>query len=100
MSNRIILEGPNGKREVEEGKVYKLLPGEKVIGSSLNVEIRQENAKLETLAKSKGMGVGDLVHKLTSVLGIPHCAKCQERKLVLNKLRLNGWKIDWDKEGI
>jgi len=97
----IILVKPDGsKREVEEGKSYKLQLGEVPFSGSRDVERDEENKRLEMIAKNKGIGVGDLVHKLTNILGIPHCAKCQERKLVMNKLRLNGWKIDWDKEGI
>jgi len=96
----IVLRGPQGERHVPTGKPYKMLPGEKIIGSlrEETPESNLENIKLKTLAQEQGIGVGDLVHKLTGLLGISHCERCQERKLVLNKLRINGWKINWDKE--
>ena len=89
----IILEGPNGKREVMEGVPYRLLPGEKIVGSSYAGEIRRDNKKLEELAGTQGLGVGDLVAKLTKAFGIKPCSKCEQRRKVLNRLRIDGWKI-------
>ena len=89
----IILEGPNGKREVMEGVPYRLQPGEKIVGSALIGEIRKDNKKLEELASTQGLGVGDLVAKLTKAFGIKPCSKCEQRRKVLNRLRIDGWKI-------
>lgn len=95
--NMIILEGPNGKREVMEGVPYRLQPGEKIIGSTLIGEIREDNKKLAELAGSQGVGVGDLVAKLTKAFGIKPCSACEQRRKVLNRLRIDGWKIKREK---
>jgi len=95
--NLIILEGPNGKREVEEGVPYRLLPGEKIVGTTYVGDFQNDNKNLEELAGKEGVGVGDLVAKLTKVFGIEPCSKCEERKKVLNKLRISNWKIKLDK---
>jgi hypothetical protein len=31
------------------------------------------------------VGLGDIVHKVTSTFGVPHCAPCAARKEALNK---------------
>jgi len=31
------------------------------------------------------VGAGDIVHRLTAALGIPHCPACQGRKEALNR---------------
>ena len=93
----IILEGPNGKREVMSGVPYRLLPGEKVVGSTFLGEIREDNKKLADLAGAQGVGVGDLVAKLTKVFGIKPCSSCEQRRKVLNRLRIDGWKIKREK---
>jgi len=95
--NMIIWEGPDGKREVMEGVSYRLLPGEKVVGSNYAGEIREDNKKLEELAGAQGVGVGDLVAKLTKVFDIKPCSKCEQRRKVLNRLRIDGWKIKREK---
>lgn len=94
---KIILEGPLGKREVEANVPYRLLPGEKIIGSNRGVLLSRDSQRLETLAKEKGIGVGDLVAKLTKTFGIKPCSKCEQRRQVLNRLRVDGWKISLDK---
>ena len=94
---RIILDGPNGKRVVEAGLPYKLQPGEKIVGSERSNEMQEEHNKLKRLAKEQGIGVGDLVAKLTKVFGIKPCASCEQRRQILNRLRIDGWKITLDK---
>ena len=94
---RIILDGPNGKRVVEAGLPYKLQPGEKIVGSERSNEIQVEHKKLRQLAEDQGVGVGDLVAKLTKAFGIKPCSACEQRRKILNRLRLNGWKINLDK---
>ena len=95
--NAIILEGPQGRREVIAGVPYQLLPGEKIIGAKDVGPDSPDNKKLQEMANAQGMGVGDLVTKLTKVFGIKPCASCEQRRRVLNKLRINNWKITKEK---
>ncbi len=92
----IILEGPNGRRLIPEGIKYRLGPGERIVGSEYSFEQAEEARKLKVMAEQQGVGVGDLVAKLTKVFGISPCSKCQERQKVLNRLRIDGWKITLD----
>ena len=93
----IILEGPLGKRMVKVGVPYKRLPGEQIVGSTQHLEREEEHEKLKQMAKEQGLGVGDLVAKLTKTFGIKPCAACEQRRQVLNRLRIRGWKISFDK---
>ena len=93
----IILEGPQGKRAVVAGVVYRLGPGEKIVGIEDRGPADEGNRKLRELANQQGMGVGDLVAKLTKVFGIKPCSACEQRRRVLNKLRIQGWKIKKEK---
>jgi len=93
----IILEGPQGKRSVASGVVYRLLPEEKIVGIESQGAVDEGNSKLRELATQQGMGVGDLVAKLTKVFGIKPCSACEQRRKVLNKLRIQGWKIKKEK---
>ncbi len=95
--NTVILEGPQGRREVISGIRYHLLPGERVIDSGEGGADNHDNKKLQEMANAQGMGVGDLVAKLTKVFGIKPCASCEQRRRVLNKLRINNWKITKEK---
>ena len=89
----IILEGPQGRRSVPSGVRYTLLPDEKIVGSETQGAINEDNGKLQELANQQGMGVGDLVAKLTKVFGIKPCSSCEQRRKVLNRLRIDGWKL-------
>lgn len=89
----IILEGPQGKRSIPSGVVYSLLPGEKIVGIESRGVVDESNDKLRELANQQGMGVGDLVAKLTKTFGIKPCSACEQRRKVLNRLRIDGWKI-------
>lgn len=91
--NTIILEGPQGRREVISGVAYKLLPGEKIVGVAELGLATNDNKKLQDLAKEQGVGVGDLVAKLTKAFGIKPCSGCEQRRQVLNRLRIDGWKF-------
>lgn len=91
--NAIILEGPQGRREVLAGVAYKLLPGEKIVGTTYVGPATDDNKKLRELANQQGIGVGDLVAKLTKAFGIKPCSGCEQRRQVLNRLRIDGWKI-------
>ncbi len=33
---------------------------------------------------------GDTIAKLTKILGIPHCPKCEKRRLILNEIQKIG----------
>ena len=94
---KIILEGPQGRRLVEGGVPYKLLSGEKIIDIDRAAGIEDERKKLEVMAKEQGVGVGDLIAKLTKTFGIKPCSSCEQRRKVLNKLRINNWKITKEK---
>jgi hypothetical protein len=98
MTNNIILEGPQGRRAVLAGFSYKLLPGERIVGSERGEALNKDNEKLIALAAERGVGVGDLVAKLTKAFGIKPCSGCEQRRKVLNRLRINNWKIRLDKE--
>ena len=43
-----------------------------------------------TPTKPAGVGLGDVVHGITSALGIPECGGCADRREWLNKFRLGG----------
>lgn len=92
----IIVEGPQGKRKIESGTPFKLNPGEKIVGSDGEGRLEEEKKKLEDLARAEGIGVGDLVAKLTKTFGIKPCASCKQRQQVLNRLRIDGWKIKYN----
>jgi len=46
-----------------------------------------DRAEFDRLAAS-GMGLGDIVSKMTKALGLKECAGCTKRRAALNKLRL------------
>ena len=57
---------------------------------------RKTQETLTNLAKESGIGVGDVIAKITKFLNIPQCGSCERRKQLLNKLRVIGWKVTWD----
>jgi hypothetical protein len=48
------------------------------------------------LARENGIGVGDVITKLTKFFGIAPCASCEKRRQVFNQLRIVGLKIKWE----
>ena len=84
MAYAIILEGPNGQREVAEGKPYRMLPGEKVIGSRYKLV-----TLWEAFRSDEGLGIGDLVAAGTKLIGIQPCSRCNKDRQALNKYRIN-----------
>ncbi|MDE2037793.1 MAG: hypothetical protein KGI69_01045 [Patescibacteria group bacterium] len=38
----------------------------------------------------KRFKLGDLIAKITKALGIPHCLKCEKRRVILNDLQEAG----------
>ena len=51
--------------------------------------------RIDDMAEEQGIGVGDVVAKLTKAFGIKPCSSCDRRRQVLNKLRMVGWKVKW-----
>ena len=41
---------------------------------------------------AKQIKFGDLVANLTKAFGIPHCPKCERRRLILNEIQKHGVK--------
>ncbi len=92
---------PRMAGEERIGFVRDKTPGELELPEPVilyNKKREGEKAKLLELAKKRGIGLGDLFAQLTKELGIRPCAKCKQRQLVMNKLRLDGWKIIKEKE--
>lgn len=84
----IIIEDANGKqRTVEEGQVFTLREGEKVIGSTAAVE---EQKELADVARGTGLLLGDAVAKMTKAFGIKPCSACEQRRKILNRIRQQG----------
>lgn len=40
----------------------------------------------------KSFKLGDMIAGLTKALGIPHCEKCEQRRLILNEIQKVGLK--------
>lgn len=40
--------------------------------------------------QDKQLKLGDVVAKVAKILHIPHCEKCEQRRLILNKIRTLG----------
>ena len=45
------------------------------------------------MLKHKKLKVGDIIAKITKVLHIPHCQKCEKRRLILNEIGEKGWSF-------
>lgn len=43
-------------------------------------------------AQDKQLKLGDTVAKIAKALHIPHCKKCEQRRLILNEIRTLGMK--------
>jgi hypothetical protein len=43
-----------------------------------------------TAEQPKGVGLGDVIKKVTDALGIKQCGGCKKRQEILNKLRFGG----------
>ena len=41
--------------------------------------------------------LGDLIAKITKALGIPHCLKCEKRRVILNELQEAGLRETLEK---
>ena len=63
----------------------------------------KEFHKLQMEAARQGIRLGDFIEKLIKyfkldvLFGKEDCSDCKRTVEVLNSLRLNGWKIEWDK---
>ena len=88
----IILQDLSGNiRRVPEGIPYRMNPGEQVIGSELSYQQDRIDQEMKEQAQSAGIPYGDYLAKLTKVLHIPHCSKCEQRKLIMNRISEIGW---------
>lgn len=81
--------------EVPKPREYTLEELEEI--KKMLKQSKEENERLEQMAQEQGMGVGDLIAKLTKTFGIKPCASCEQRRKVANKMRVVGWKIKWVK---
>lgn len=99
MTTWIILEGPEGKRKVQEGKPYRPKHGEVVIGVESDNEpvqyVQVSEAELlmreiETELKDDGHGLGSwaqyFAKPVAKLLGKTSCMSCEARKAALNAL--------------
>lgn len=86
MPNLAVIQAPDGSiREVPIGVVFRLQPGERVIGRRVVVQ-----TILQQALSQEGLGVGDAVAWLTNKLGI-HPDKdcnCKKRQASWNKWRI------------
>ena len=77
---KIIVEGPNGRREIPNGS--QLLTGERVIGQTRNL-----STALPIIEQS-GIPIGDYIAALLKPVAIAldkeDCTTCQGKRLVLN----------------
>ena len=94
----IILEGPEGTREVQAGKAYKLKPGEKITGTrkdeSVPDMVETDPARIllasmeQELHTEDGYRLGDWVGWIAKpvalLLGKQDCMSCEARKATLN----------------
>lgn len=61
----IILRGPLGDRYVKAGVVYRLAPGERVIGSTDHIRLPADFATYSDV----GIGAGDLLDAFLTFIG-------------------------------
>ena len=88
----IILQDLEGKlREVPENTPYQMHPGERVVGSRASYQADLLDNEVKQQAESMGIPYGDYLAKLTKILHIPHCSKCEQRKLIMNRISQIGW---------
>ncbi len=104
----ILIDGPNGKREVEEGKPYRLEPGERIVGSYRE---NKQSDKLDYIAKDNEIGVGSLMAAVTESTGFKkwwdekhggECIPCKKRQATLDYIKFQGpiWLVSWVKKWV
>ena len=92
---KVLLSGPNGERWVEEGKPFKFLPGEKLVeDQNGRPTISSDDTEKELFdeLQTQGIQFGDVISKLTKILNIPHCSRCEQRRRILNEAKKFGIK--------
>ena len=62
-------------------------------------DIEKGQKLISQLAREKGIGVGDVLVKLTTYFKIPPCSRCKRWQQILNKFKIKGWKITWEDIG-
>jgi hypothetical protein len=86
----IILEGPSGRRLVEENTPYRRLVDEKIVGVDWECRSGESSSVDEELAK-QGLKLGDAVAWVTKKIGLKQCAPCKARQEILNNVEKVGW---------
>ena len=102
----IVIEGPNGIREVSPGVPYRLSPGEKVTSAT-------KDDILSRTAKTNRVPLGDMIAKVFDSTGFKAwynkqygegdgsgCAPCKKRQAALNYIEFQGpkWLSKWVKD--
>lgn len=99
MKKYIILEGPKGKRKVEENVEYRLLPGESVVGPDVDNtrNTSPETSVLSKLASYFGMELADFIRSAAVILNRSglvkidlNCKMCDLRYKVLYSIKQLG----------
>ena len=91
-------------RLVEEGKSYRLEPGERVMRGGV-----PGLSELDKIAQENRIPVGDMIAKLFDTVGFKdywnekhggECAPCKQRQATLNYIKFRGpkWLSEWVKE--
>jgi len=90
--NWIIIDGPNGRRKVEEGQPYVLAPSERIVGAegSSNVTDSSEMKELSEAFEAEGILLGDAIAKATKMIGFRQCSSCSRRQEWLNEWHRRG----------
>ena len=45
------------------------------------------------MIKHTKLNLGDKIAKITKALHIPHCSKCEKRRIILNEIGEKGWSL-------
>ena len=104
----ILIDGPNGKREVEEGMSFRLTKGEHIIPNP-NHQHSRKPTELDELANTNEIGVGSLIAAVTESTGFKkwwdekhggECGSCKKRQATLNYIKFQGpqWLSKWVKK--
>jgi len=96
MQIEIILHGPKGERKVLANTPYRLLPGEKIVSSTVN-----GHSEIDKVAQENNIGVGDLIASITTSTGFKRwwdklhggeCQSCKKNQATLNYIKFQGPK--------
>ncbi len=104
----ILIDGPNGKREVEEGMAFRLGKSEHIV-TNPNYRHQGSLIELDKLANTNEIGVGSLIAAVTESTGFKkwwdekhggECIPCKKRQATLNYIKFQGpqWLSKWVKK--